>query len=230
MSVGLFHPLDDAGGIGRVFEFNGNSTVDVELLDGLQIGGEFHDTSARRKVSVDLAIAVADVNVDGLAGEFGNFFGTIVGENEMGDVNIRPDARVIALTDKAGHFIDAVEDAEAEGLQFQGDVDPLAVSVVAKNATGFDAPSPLFFGRDDFALPEVFSKDEEDIAGAPSLGKIDELFAPGDVVVTNGIVKIDEADSHDREGEDREVLCFADLFDLGDFLRRNHGRFGKDID
>ena len=57
------------GWVRRIFELDGDNAVDLQFLDRLQIGLEFDYTAARGKVTVDFAVAIADVNMDGLAFE-----------------------------------------------------------------------------------------------------------------------------------------------------------------
>ena len=68
------------------------------------------------------------------------------------------DARVVTFANEAGHLINAAEQAEAKGFKFEGNVDAFAVGVVSQDPAALEPPSPLFFGRDDFTLPNVFAK------------------------------------------------------------------------
>ena len=95
----------------------------------------------------------------------------------MADVDVRAHARMAALVDEAHHRIDVVEQAEAERFQFQRDVDFLLCRVIAESSAGFEAPLPLGFGGNDFALPDVFPEHEQDIFRAPLGGEVDEFFA-----------------------------------------------------
>ena len=70
LGVGFLDPLHDAGWVGGVFEFDGNGTIDIEFFDGLQIRSEFHDATSRWKIAMDHAIAITNVDVNGLAGQF----------------------------------------------------------------------------------------------------------------------------------------------------------------
>ena len=55
------------GGVRRIFELDGDDPVDLQFFDCLQIGLEFDDTAARGEVTMDLAVAIADVDMDGSA-------------------------------------------------------------------------------------------------------------------------------------------------------------------
>ena len=90
----------------------------------------------------------------------------------MADIDVCADARVRAFVNEANHGIDAVEQTEAERFKFEGDIDSYFVSVISEAAAGFEAPLPLRGGWNDFALPDVFAEDEEDVFRAPG-------FAPG---------------------------------------------------
>jgi hypothetical protein len=79
--VGLLDPLDDARRVGRVFQLDGNYSLHRELFDGLKVGGEFDDAAPGRKVPVDFAIAVADMDMDGLLSEEMNLGGRTQGRN-----------------------------------------------------------------------------------------------------------------------------------------------------
>ena len=71
----------------------------------------------------------------------------------------------------------AVQEAQAKWFEFERDVDFLFIGVIAESADRFRGPIPLGIRRDDFALPDVFAENEQDILGVPGAGEIDELFA-----------------------------------------------------
>jgi len=56
---------------------------------------------------------------------------------------------MIAFVHEADHSIHAVEQAQAERLEFEGDVYVLPVGVIAEAAAAFETPLPLGFGRND---------------------------------------------------------------------------------
>lgn len=70
LGVGFLDPIDDAGRVGGVFEFDGNGTIDIEFFDGLQIRSKFHDAASRWKIAMDHSIAITNVDVNGLASQF----------------------------------------------------------------------------------------------------------------------------------------------------------------
>ena len=114
----------------------------------------------------------------------------------MGDIDVRPDLRVIALRDEARHFVDIIEQAQTEGLQLECDFDALAGGVIAEDAAGLDGPTPLLRRRDDLALPKVFAQDQQDVARAPLGGEINEALATFDMLFADGIIEVDEPDGH----------------------------------
>ena len=57
---------------------------------------------------MNFSITITDVNMDGLPIKFANFLGAIVSKNEMRNINVGFDAGMVAFTDEARHFIDAV--------------------------------------------------------------------------------------------------------------------------
>src|SRR6266704_3079901 len=101
------------------------------------------------------------MNMDCFAFEFFNLGRAGVRENQMTDVNIGADAWMIAFVNEPNHGIDAVEQAQTERFEFEGDIYFLFVGVVSDAATGFESPVPLRLGWDDFALPHVFTEDEQ---------------------------------------------------------------------
>ncbi len=77
----------------------------------------------------------------------------------MADIDVGSHAGMGALVDEARHFADAVEQAHAEGLKFERNIQVFAVGVVAQLAAGLDRPPPLVRGRDHFALPQILAQD-----------------------------------------------------------------------
>ena len=57
---------------------------------------------------MNFSITITDVNMDGLPIKFANFLRAIVSKNEMRNINVSFDAGMVAFTDEARHFIDAV--------------------------------------------------------------------------------------------------------------------------
>jgi len=82
---------------------------------------------------------------------------------------------MIAFVHEADHSIHAVEQAQAERLEFEGDVYVLPVGVIAEAAAAFETPLPLGFGRNDLALPDVLAQDEQDILRPPGAREVNEL-------------------------------------------------------
>lgn len=230
LAVGFFDPFDDFFGLRRVFELDGDDAIDGEFFDRVKVREKFDDATAGREVAVDLAVAIAEVNVDGFAFQFRQVGGAAVRKDEMADIDVGADARMIALVNEAGHGVDAVEEAEAKGLELEGDVDAPGVGVIANAAASLEAPLPLGGGRNDFALPDVFAEDEQDVFGAPRGGEVDELLAALDVEIADGLVEIDEAGGDDREGNDGQVEFLGGAFDERDFFGGNGHGFGENID
>src|SRR5262245_51865644 len=109
---------------------------------------------------------------------------------------------MVAIVHEAHHGVDVVEQAQAEGLDVQGDVDALAVRVIPKAPVDVHAPLPLVDGPDHFALPDVFTQDQEDVFRVPSLGQVDKALAPFQVELAHRRVEIDQAYRHDGQGND----------------------------
>src|SRR5262245_64445176 len=65
--VRLAHPLDDLRRLRRVLQLDADGAVDAQRLDLAQVRHEIDDAAPRRQVAVDLAVAVAEVDVDRLA-------------------------------------------------------------------------------------------------------------------------------------------------------------------
>src|SRR5262245_4471201 len=72
-AVGLGDPLGDLVGLWRIFQLDRDRAVDVEGFDFAQIRLEGDDAAAGWEVAVLFAVAVADVNVDGLSLETAKF-------------------------------------------------------------------------------------------------------------------------------------------------------------
>src|SRR5262249_6466418 len=62
--VGLADPGGDLVWLGRVFQLDADGAVDVKGLDLPQVGREINHAAAGRQVAVDLAVAIAEVDVD----------------------------------------------------------------------------------------------------------------------------------------------------------------------
>ena len=230
LSIGFFHPGDDLGVVGRVFQLDGDDAVDFQLLDGLQVGRELDNAAAGRQIAMHLAVAIAQMNVDGFALELLHLGGAGVGQDQVADVDVGPDARMAALIDETDHAGNAVQEAEAERLQFEGNVDAAFVGVIAQTAAGFQAPIPLRLGRDDFALPDIFAQDDEDVFRAPSFGQIDVLAAAGQVELAHRLVEIDHSHRDDRQRDDGQAEPGRNAADETDFALGEAGGLGENID
>lgn len=228
-AVGFFDPRHNFLRVGRVFEFDGDDAIDVKFLDGLEVGRKFHDAAARREVAMDFAVAIAEVHVDGFAFKLFEFSGAGVGKHQMADVDVGFDAGVIAFINEANHFMDVVEEAEAERFEFEGDVDAFFVSIIAEAAASFDAPAPLVGGRNDFTLPDILAEDEKDVAGMPRAGEVDEFPATVEVEFTDGVVEIYETDGDDGQGDDGEIELGGSLGYATGFLAGNTNGFGENV-
>jgi hypothetical protein len=137
---------------------------------------------------------------------------------------------MVALIDKADHFVNAVEEAQTERLEFEGDVDLPFVCVITEATAGFDAPSPLVGGGNDFALPDVFTEHEQNIFCAPRLGEVDVFPAAFDMELAHRFVKINQANGNDRQRNNRQIQFVAGVAYEADFLPRDAHGFGEDID
>ena len=63
LPIGFLDPFHDLFRIGRILELKGYGSVDFQFLDGLEVRHEFDHTPTGGKVAVDLAVAVADMDV-----------------------------------------------------------------------------------------------------------------------------------------------------------------------
>ena len=197
LPVGFLNPFDDVRRVRRIFELDGDGAVDVQFLDRLEIRLEFDDAAARGQVAVDFAVAIADVDMDGFAFEFGQINRAGVGQHEVADVDIGAHARVVALVHETRHGGHTVEQAQPERLQLECDIDFLLVGVIAEDVTGLDSPAPLLGRRDDFPLPNVFAEHEENVFRTPLSSKVDEGFAALHVEGAYGFVEVDKAGRDD---------------------------------
>jgi hypothetical protein len=179
---------------------------------------------------MDFAVAIAEMYVDGFAFEAAYVVWRRVRKHKMANIDVRAHSRVSAFVNEPYHGIDAIEKAEAKRFEFQRDIDSLFVRIIAQAAAGLDAPLPLGGGRDDFALPDVFAKHEENIPGSPLLGEVDEFFAAFDVKFANGLIEVDQAYRNDWERNDRQAESSSRALDGSDFFLRNADGFGKDVD
>ena len=147
----------------------------------------------------------------------------------MADVNVGADAGMSAVIDKAGHGLDAIEQAEPKRLEFEGDIDFLFLSVIANCAASFDSPAPLRLRGNHFALPKIFSENEEDVAGAPGAGEIDKLFGAFDVKLANGFGEVSQAERTERERNNGQAEFLTSPGDEGCFLLGDADGFGVDV-
>src|SRR5262249_37826314 len=224
LRVGFLDPFDDARGVGRVFELDGDGAVDVQFLDGPKVRLEFHDPAAGGQVAVDFAVAIADVDMDGFAFELSQIGRASVRQDKVTDVDVGPHAQMGALVHKTCHRVNAVEQAQTERLELECDVDVLFVGVIAKDAAGLDSPVPLLGRRDDFALPDVFAQDEEDVFRTPISGEVDEGFTTLYMEVAHRIVEVDEAGCDNGERDDGQAAFLAGVQHEAFFLPRDgHG-------
>src|SRR5439155_13979151 len=176
-----------------------DNSVHLQFLDGLQVRAEFYDSPSRRQVSVSLAIAIAQMDVNGLALESLDLGRAAVGKDEVTNVDVGPDPLMIAFIDETNHGVHIVEQAEPKGFQLEGKVDFLFVGVIAQKAASVQPPLPLGFRRDDFALPNVFTQDHKNIFRGPGSRKVDEFFSALEMEIADGFLKIDEARSGEGE-------------------------------
>ena len=117
----------------------------------------------------------------------------------MTDIDVGADARVIAFIDEPNHGIDIIQEAQAKRLQFERDIYFLFVRVIANGSAGFEGPVPLRLGRNDLALPHIFSQHEQDIAGLPGAGQVDEFPGALDVKITNRRSEINQTQRTNRQ-------------------------------
>ena len=98
-------------------------SISNSLID-LEIWGKLNDAASGRQIAVDLPVAVADVDVNGLSLQLPNRFraGVPTGPR-VTYVDTRSYSRMGALIDKAHHLGDIIEEAQAERFEFQGDID-----------------------------------------------------------------------------------------------------------
>ena len=65
--VGLAHPVHNLVRPRRIFQLDADGALDPQLLDLPQIRGKLHDAATGRQIAVHLAVAVAQVDVNGFA-------------------------------------------------------------------------------------------------------------------------------------------------------------------
>src|SRR5438094_561891 len=65
--IGFAHPFDDFFRLWRILQLDADGAIDPERLDFAQIRAEIDDAATRRQVAVDLAVAVAQMDVRRLA-------------------------------------------------------------------------------------------------------------------------------------------------------------------
>ena len=140
---------------------------------------------------MNFAVTVAEVNMNSFVFELLDVRRRRVRKNQMADVDVGAHTRMAAFVDKTNHGVDVVEQAQTERLQFESNIDILLLSIIAETPTGFDAPLPLGRCRNDFALPDVFAQNEQNVLSAPGASKIDEFLAPINVKFAHRIIEID---------------------------------------
>jgi hypothetical protein len=96
-----------------------------------------------------------------------------------------------AFVDEAHHGIDAVQQAEAEGFQFQRNIDFPFPGVIAETPAGFNPPLPLGGWRDHFPLPDIFAQHEQNVLGPPMRGEINEFSGAFNVKLTDWVIEVD---------------------------------------
>ena len=84
-------------------------------------------------------------------------------------------------------------------------------------------------GRVDFALPEVFAEDEENVFRVPGFREVDEFLGAFQVEFAHGFVEVDESDADDGKRDDRQIELRARARDELDFAARNGGGLGENI-
>src|SRR6516165_11486958 len=109
-------PFDDARRVGRILQLDGDSAVDAQFLDRLEIRLEFDNAAAGRQVPVHFAVTIADVDMDGFVFQLGKIPRAGVGEHKVTDVDVGAHARVAALCYETRHSINAVEQTQPERL------------------------------------------------------------------------------------------------------------------
>src|ERR1051325_3360339 len=147
----------------------------------------------------------------------------------MADVNVRAHAIVGTLIDEAHHRIDIVEQTQAERLQFEGNIELMFAGVISELPAGFEAPVPLGFGRDDFALPNVFSQNEEDVFGAPGLRQVNKSFATFEVKVAHGFIEIDQSHCDHWQRNNRQPQFRGGVGDETNLALGDANGFGEDV-
>src|SRR5262245_18329487 len=76
--VSFPNPIDDLIRLRRILQLDAHRFVNPQGLDLLQVRGEIDDPSSGRQVAVDLAVTIADVDVDGLSLQPSQLFGSRV--------------------------------------------------------------------------------------------------------------------------------------------------------
>ena len=167
--------------------------------------------------------------MDGFALELFDFRGAGVGEHQVADVNVGPHARMAALVHETRHAGHAVQEAQTERLQFQRDVNAAFVRVIAQAAADFQPPIPLRLRRDDFALPNIFPQNDQDIFRAPGAGQVHVLAAAGEVELAHRLVEINQSHRHHRQGNNGQAEPGRHAADQADFAFGDARRLGENI-
>src|SRR5262245_7736651 len=93
--VSFLDPVRDLVGLRRILELDADRTVDPQGLDLLQVRSKVHDAAAGWEVAMYLAIAIADMNVDGLALEPPQLLRRRPGQAQVRHIDVRLHRRVV---------------------------------------------------------------------------------------------------------------------------------------
>src|SRR6059058_5415514 len=130
----------------------------------------------------------------------------------MAYVDICAHPRMITFVYEPKHRVHAIQQAEPERLELQRDVYVLLIGVITETATAFETPLPLRFGGNDFPLPNVFAKHQQDVLRPPCPRQIYEFLRAFDCEVAHGLLEIDDTRSrewHRNDGQADFLGCLS---------------------
>ncbi len=238
--TGLFHegiggfvcfadPFLDFVGFGGVLELERNGPVDVQFFNLSQVGFEVNNTASGRQIAVYFTVAVRNVDMDGLALQLLQLGWFDASEQEMRDINIGLERGMIDFIDEADHGIDVVEQREGKRFEFQGDFQPQVGCVFGEPATILHRGLPLFCGGNDFAVPDVFPEDQQEVTGLVLVTEIEVILDPLEMEPLHAGIEINQADRDTADGHDGQVELVTGILDQSPLADVDILRIDKDI-
>jgi len=204
--------------------------VDAERLDLAEVGREIDDPAAGRQVAVDLAVAVAQVDVDGPALEPPQLLRGRARQLQVRDVDIGADGGVIDVVQEPAHRIDVIDQRQLERLQLQRDLQPQVGGVLAQLADVAHAGLPLLGRRNHLPLPDVLAQHQQHVLGIIFVGQIKVLAAALEVEALHAGVEVDQPDGDAGNADDGQPGPITLALDETAFLDGEVEGVGEDID